>query len=86
MKGKAPRRPTMNDPNSIPDLVAAALAERGMPADLLFRTLLIQDGYFVGEKFQFEGGCAIWIASSNEVEIYVDDGSSVKRVDAKTAA
>jgi hypothetical protein len=76
----------MNDPKPIPDVVAAALAEKGIAADSLVRTLLIQDGHFVGEKYRFDGGYVIWVADSNAVEIHVEDGTDLKTVETKTAA
>ncbi len=66
----------MDAPQRIQDMVAITLAELGLNLDpaLLLRTILIQDGQFVGHKFRFDGGIAVWLAERNVIEVYDDRG------------
>lgn len=69
----------MNGPaRSIPDVVADTLAEVGIAADSLVRTFVIQDGYYFGEKYAFDGGHVIWLANCNVVKVYTDNGTLLK--------
>ena len=67
--------------NSIPDLVAATLAELGLPtpADLI-QTMLMHDGFFVGWKFRYDGGHAIMRAGGSTIEFYDANGTLLKTV------
>jgi hypothetical protein len=71
----------------IHEAVAATLAEMGLckvpPA--FIRTVLIRDGYFVGEKYRFDGGCAIWLAKTSAIEVYDDDQNLLKTVNVETS-
>ena len=70
----------MGQSQSIQDVVAATLAEMGLcsaPAALL-HTVLIHDRYFVGHKYRFDGGYAVWLVQTNVIEIYGDDGKLLK--------
>jgi hypothetical protein len=49
----------------------------GVPS---MRTILIQKGYFVGYKYHFEGGYAVWLVETKEIEVYDDDGKLLKRI------
>jgi len=61
--------------NSIPNLVAATLAELGLPAATnLIQTMLMHDGYFVGWKFRYDGGHAIWVPGGSTIELYDEQG------------
>jgi hypothetical protein len=67
---------------TIHDTVAATLTEMGLceaPAAFV-RTVLIRDGYFVGEKYRFDGGYAAWIAATSMIEVYDDAGKLLKTV------
>lgn len=67
---------------TIHDAVAAVLAEMGFcstPTALL-RTILIRDGYFVGHKYRFDGGWATWLAKTNVIDVYDNDGKPLKTV------
>jgi hypothetical protein len=67
---------------AIHDTIAATLAEMGLcstPTALL-RTVLIGGGYFAGEKYRFDGGCAVWLAERNVIEVYDDDGKLLKTI------
>ena len=44
------------------------------------RTILIQNGYFVGHKYRFDGGYAIRLAGKNEIEFYDQAGVLLKTV------
>jgi hypothetical protein len=66
----------------IHDAIEALLREMGLcaaPAPLL-RTILVHDGYFVGEKYRFDGGCATWMAKTNVIEVCDDEGKLLKTV------
>jgi hypothetical protein len=49
----------------------------GLGADeaALNRTILIRDGNFVGHKFRFDGGYALWLVEKGVLEVYDDDGN-----------
>jgi hypothetical protein len=66
--------------NSIHDVVAAMLNEMGFcvaPGSMI-RTILLRDRYFVGHKYRFDGGYAAWVAKTNVVEVYDDQGKLLK--------
>jgi hypothetical protein len=66
---------------SIHEVVTATLAELGLPAPTnVIQTMLMGDGYFVGHKLRYDGGHAIWLAGSNTVEFYAEDGTLLKAV------
>ncbi len=75
---------------SIHDMVAATLAEMGIPAPSAFlETMLMHDGYFVGHKLRYEGGHAICLAGGSTIEFYDENGKLLKTVtseDGKGAA
>ena len=75
---------------SIHDLVAATLAELGLPAPTNFiQTMLMKDRYFVGWKFRYDGGYAVLRAGANTIEFYDEEGTLLKTVgleDGKGAA
>ena len=80
----------MDEQPTIPDVVAATLAEMGLCVAPM-RTLLIQKGYFVGHKYRFDGGYAVSLIEKHAIEIYDDEGKLLKTVsleetDKKTAA
>ena len=64
------------------DAVAATLAAMGLcsPPAALLRTVLIHDGFFLGEKYRFDGGYAIALAGKNAIEVYDDAGKLLKTV------
>jgi hypothetical protein len=49
------------------------------PASLM-RTILLRDRYFVGHKYRFDGGYAVWLAETNMIEVYDDGGKLLKTV------
>ena len=66
---------------SIHDLVAATLAELGLPGPTNFiQTMLMRDGYFVGHKLRYDGGYTIWLAGGNTIEFYDEQGKLLKTV------
>jgi hypothetical protein len=72
---------------AIHDTAATTLTEMGLckaPAAFV-RTVLTWDGYFVGEKYRFDGGYAAWIAATNVIEVYDDAGKLLKTVAIGTA-
>ena len=63
------------------DLVAATLAELGIPApSTIIQTMLMHDGYFVGHKFRYDGGHAIWLAGGSTIELHDETGVLLKTV------
>jgi hypothetical protein len=72
----------MDRPKSIHDAVAATLDDMGLCDDSgsLTRTILLRDRHFVGQKYRFDGGYAAWIAATNMIEIYGDNGKLLKTV------
>ena len=70
---------------SIHDLVAATLAELGLPGPTNFiQTMLMRDGYFVGHKLRYDGGHAIWRAGGDTIELYDEQGKLLKTVGIET--
>jgi hypothetical protein len=66
---------------SIIDSVMATLAELGLPSPIIvIQTMLMQDGYFVGWKFRYDGGCAILPTDRKTMECYDEQGQLVKTV------
>ena len=64
---------------SIHDAVAATLKGMGVRLAPMWTTL-IQKGYFVGHKYRFDGGYAVWLIEKNAIEIYDDEGKLLKTV------
>jgi hypothetical protein len=63
---------------SIPERVAATLAELGLPAPInIIQTMLMHDGYFVGWKFRYDGGHAVVQTGGNAIEIFDEQGKSL---------
>ena len=67
----------MDDQPSIYSAVAATLKEMGIRVAPM-RTALIQKGYFVGHKYRFDGGYAVWLIEKNAIEVYDDDGETAE--------
>jgi len=66
-------------------LVAATLSELGLPAPTnTIPTMLTRDGYFVGHKLRYDGGCAILWAASDVIEFYDENGNWLKAVGLET--
>jgi hypothetical protein len=66
----------MGQAHSILNDVTAVLTEMSIPTTSLVHTILLRDLYFIGHKFRFDGGYAIWLAETNTVEVY-DDGKKL---------
>jgi hypothetical protein len=70
-----------NMDTSIYDLVAATLAELGIPApSTIIQTMLMHDGYFVGHKFRYDGGHAVWRSGGDTLEFYDQRGNLLKTI------
>ena len=66
---------------SIQDLVTPILGELGLPAPTnVIQTMLMHDGYFVGWKLRYDGGYAILHTGGNTVELFDEQGGSLKTV------
>ncbi len=71
----------MDQSTSMHDLVTATLTELGVSAPTsLIQTLLLQDGYFVGYKFRYDGGHAILPAGRDKIAFFDDQGKLLKTV------
>jgi hypothetical protein len=70
----------MGQTHSIHGDVTAILTEMSIPTASLCHTILLRDRCFVGHKFRFDGGYAMWLAETNTVEIYDDDRKLLKTV------
>jgi hypothetical protein len=65
----------------IPERVATTLSELGLPSPTnLIQTMLMHDGYFVGWKFRYDGGCAILHIGGNSIELFDEQGVLLKSV------
>jgi len=60
-------------------VVAATLSEMGVCVAPM-RTFLIQKRYFVGHKYRFDGGYAVWLIEKNAIELYDDSDKLLKSV------
>jgi hypothetical protein len=64
---------------SIHELVAATLSKLGLPAPTtVIQTILLRDRYFVGHKFSYDGGHAIWLAGDDTIGFYDEQGTLLK--------
>jgi hypothetical protein len=70
----------MGQTRSIEVIVATILTEMGIPADSLVPTILLKNRCFVGHKFRFDGGYAIWWAENNVAAVYDEGGKVLKTV------
>jgi hypothetical protein len=61
------------------DFVTATLEEMGICAAPM-RTILIQEGYFVGYKYRFDGGYAVWLVEKNVIEVHDNAGKLLNTV------
>ena len=61
--------------------VATTLSELGLPAPTnIIQTMLMKDRYFIGWKFHYDGGYAIWLADGSTIEFYDGQGQLLKAV------
>ena len=69
-------------PETIRDTVAAVLRKMGLCEDpgAMLWTILFRDRHFVGHKYRFDGGYAAWVAETNVIEVYGDDGKILTTV------
>jgi hypothetical protein len=72
----------MDARTTLHDLVFATLAEMDLAStqESLIRTILLRDGFFVGHKYRFDSGYAVWVAETNVIEVYDDEGKLLKTV------
>ena len=60
---------------------AANLSELGLPIPTnSIQTMLLRNGYFVGHKFSYDGGYAIWLASDDTIGFYDEQGTLLKAI------
>jgi hypothetical protein len=66
---------------SLQDLVVETLVEMGLSApDTVIRTLALQGGCLVAEKFRFDAGYAICPVGSDIIEFYDHGGKLLKTI------
>jgi len=67
---------------SVQDVVIAVLGEMGQyPAPgTLVCTFALSEGCLVAQKFFYEGGYAVWVASRGTVSFYDDAGKMLKTI------
>ena len=66
----------MNSLEQIRRLVRDSFQQLGAKVDLDPReTVLIQDGYYCGRRFDCDGLRAVWFAEENELKLYDHDGN-----------
>ena len=68
--------------NTVHDVVVTALKNAGCLADghAVQRTILVSNGYYVGQKFRYEGGYAVWLADANEIKVHDGEGKPLRRI------
>ena len=64
--------------NSIYDLVVATICKSMRPPTGVWETLYIKNGYFVGHKFHFDGGYALWASGWPAIEFYDEHRNLVR--------
>jgi hypothetical protein len=73
------------DAGGMPDYFHQLLTKtfRGLGATdptSMIGTLLLKDGYFVGQKFRCEGFQAVLLAGGDEIELYDEGGTLLKTI------
>ena len=46
----------------------------------IIQTMLMKDGYFVGWKLRYDGGCSVVQAGDNTIELFDERGTVLKTV------
>ena len=49
----------------------------------IVESILLKNGHYIGRKFRFDGGYAIWECSEPQLSIYNQDGTLIKRITLK---
>ena len=71
---------------SIHEIVSGTMARLGLPAPVtVIQTVLMKDGYFVGHKLRYDGGCAIYSAGGSTIEFYDERGELLTTVPLEAA-
>ena len=68
--------------NTVFEIVVNALKAAGVLADEagVQRTVLVNNGYYVGQKFRYEGGYPVWWADSGEIKVHDENGTPLYRI------
>ena len=67
---------------SIRDAVIDAASELGHSEPAITKTVVLtHGGYFVGQRFLFDGLQAIWLMAESVIRFFADDGSLLKTVE-----
>jgi len=65
----------------VSELVLSLVNELGLPdPGIPSRKFLLRDRLFVGEKYRFNGGYAVWLAEKETVEVFDEAGNLLKTV------
>jgi hypothetical protein len=76
----------MTQSSSLQEIVVETLAQMGISRPRhLIRTLALQGGCLVAEKFRYDDGYAICPVGSDVIEFYDHNGKLLKTVDAAVA-
>jgi hypothetical protein len=77
--------PNNNSFPSIYDAVWATIVGAGVSEpSFMIRTILLEDGRFLGEKYRFDQGYAVWLAGPRVIEVYDDSGKLLRSAPAET--
>jgi hypothetical protein len=60
--------------------IAAARELISEAGNEIVESILLRDGHYIGRKFRFDGGHAIWECGEPQLSIYKQDGTLVKRL------
>lgn len=70
----------MSQPRSNHDVVSDTLKEMGLGTAPTFHTILLREQRFVGHKYHFDGGYAVWPGETNVIDVFYNDGRLLKTV------
>ena len=75
----------MSQPRSNHEVVSDILREMGLGTAPTFHTILLREQRFVGHKYHFDSGYAVWLAESNVIDVFDNDGRLLKTVSTEVA-
>jgi hypothetical protein len=71
-------------PDRVQEVVTKAFADLGATGPVI-RTILLKDGYFVGNKFQCDGRWALLAAGEGSIEFHDQDGGPLRTINLDAA-
>ncbi len=60
--------------------IAAARELLSEDGNEIVESILLRDGHYIGRKFRFDEGHAIWECGEPQLSVYGQDGTIVKRI------